>query len=229
MEAGNVPMKGEGVFSEDEIKLENKKYLDACVDLCKKNDINLYLVVGPTSVMRLYYIENYQEANDYYNNYAKENGLIYHNLNYLKDRETFLPDTMMFDYNHVNGEGAYIITEMYSEILKKDMEGIDTSEYFYDDLDSLKADVNRIVSVGAEISIEDTVAHIEIMSLQNDDITPYYQIEISEDKENYTVLTEWTTQSELELELPRESGFNIKVRARTENNEGIEAFHIYEF
>ena len=226
---GNVDINGKGEFDKDKIIEGNLKYLDACIDLCEENDINVYMVTGPTTMMRIYYIDNYQDAVDYFDDYAREKGLIYHNLNYLKDRETILPDSMMFDYNHVNGEAAYMISELYTEILRKDMSGIDTSDYFYKDLDELKDSVNRIVAVDAEISIEASVARVEITSLQNDDVTPYYQVEISEDGEDYTVIVEWTKQSKLDLEVPGESGFYIKVRARTQNNEGYEAYQIYKF
>lgn len=224
---GNIPMKGEGVFSVEDIDDENKKYLDDCVKLCRKNGINLYLVVGPTSLMRMYNIDNYQGADDYFSDYAKENGLIYNNLNYIKNRETILPDSKMFDYNHVSGEGAYEISSLYMEILKKEIQGIDVSDYFYDNMDELKADVNRVVSVEAEFSIQDSKARIEAVSLHNDDVIPLYQIEISEDGENYDVLKKWTKDSVFDIKLPDHVIF-IKVKAKTDNDKGIEAYQVFK-
>lgn len=171
IEPGNIEIRNHGSFSTDAILEENLRYLDACVALCEKSGVALSLVTGPTSMMMLYNVNNYQGAVDFYTQYAKDHELNYYNLNYLQGREEFLPDTLMHDYNHVNGEGAYAISRLYSEILKKDAAGIDTSGYFYKDFTALKADVNRIVAVGANVTLEGkNQAHIEIVSLQNDDI-----------------------------------------------------------
>lgn len=59
------------------------------------------------AVFRALYYESagYQDAVDFYNNYAEENGIVYYNLNYLKGREEIFPDSVMHDDNHLNGEG----------------------------------------------------------------------------------------------------------------------------
>ena len=184
-------------------------------------------------MMRLYSIENYQGAVDFYTMYAEEKGIIYHNLNYLLDREEIFPDEMMLDYNHLNGEGAYRVSKIYAEILKKDMQNIDTSDYFYEDFDDLKKDVHRIVAVNGDITMDEAktgLAHVVITSLQNEDVTPQYQLEISTSGgDNYEVVVEWTEESEWDISVPMGQEYIIKVRAKTGNEGDAEAYQIYTF
>lgn len=229
---GNISMEWHGklAFSEEEIvKKENLEYLDACVKLCKDNNIHLYIVTTPISMAMIYSVKNYQGAIDFYKKYAKDNGLIYHDLNFLKNREKIIPDCMMRDDTHLNGKGAHIISDSYAEILQKDLKGIDTSYYFYDDLDEMKYNVNRVVSVDAEITIENGNAHIETRSLQREGVIPFYRIEISENGEDFKVICDWTHDSIFDIELPDIKGILIKVKAKTGNEREFEAeaFQIY--
>lgn len=218
-EPGNIEISHPGVFSADAILEDNLQYLNACVGLCEDYGVTLSLVTAPTSMMQIYHVENYQNAVEFYTQYAEQHGLAYHNLNYLYGREDFLPDTLMHDYNHVNGEGAYAVSKLYAEILKKDLQGIDISDYFYKDLAELKADVNRVVAVSANIELkEEGRAHLEILSLQNVDTIPQYQIEISKDDgETYHVVISWTESNSFDITVPNESDYKIKVRAKTGN------------
>lgn len=230
-ETGTIAIREKEIILKEKISKEKIKYLDACINLCQSYGISVYLVTGVTSMMRIYNTENYQEEVDFYTDYAKKHGIIYHNLNYLLNREELLPDEFMHDYNHVNGEGAYRLSKIYAEILKKDIEGINTSNYFYPNLDELKKDVHRIIAVKGEITIDkgnSSLAHIVITSLQNNDVIPYYQLEISADNgKNFEVLAEWTEKSELEFVVPNESMYKLKVRAKCNNVNNAEAYQIY--
>nr|WP_302168201.1 hypothetical protein [uncultured Schaedlerella sp.] len=234
IENGNVSMEWWGKLKftvKEKVKEENLKYLDACVKLCEDNDINLYLISSPRSMSMIYSIENYQEAVDFYFNYAEKNGLIYHNLNFLKNRESIIPDSMMRDDSHLNGRGAYIISKVYAKILEKDMAGIDTCDYFYKNLNELEADIHRVVSVDADIIIENSNAHIETKSLHNDNVIPYYQILFSEDKEHYDVFVDWTRETKFDIDISGKKDFNVKIKAKTGNksNKEVEAFQIYNY
>lgn len=228
---GNISCVGWGEFefSEKTIREENLAYLDACVDLCKKNNINLYLVSSPISMAQIYNIKNYQGATDFYQKYAKKNGLVYHNLNYLKYREKSIPDSVMRDESHLNGEGASIVSEIYAEILEKDIAGNNTNDYFYENLNQLKKDVNRIVTVEAEITVENDHIHIETRSLHNEETIPFYQIEISEDNDNFNVLAGWTKDNVFDIDIPDEGEFSLKVKAKAGNEGEVEAFQVYNY
>ena len=220
VETGNMPMYFKSSFSEDAILDKNLDYLKRCIQLCKDNGIELELLTAPTSVMRMYYVDHYDDAVRYYQKLADENGLVYHNLNYLVDRETFLPDEMMRDYNHTNGEGAKIISRLYAEILKKEAAGEDVSGYFYPTYEDFCASVKRIVSVDAEVEKENDVYHLALRSLHNPEVKVLYQIE-TEDGE---VLVPWT--EETEHVLTKGLG-EIKVIARSTDDEIGRAYQSY--
>lgn len=146
MPQGSISMR-QVTYNLEELNYDKIKYLDKIVNLCEEKGVKLYFAVSLTSMSRIYSVENYQEADDFVRQYAEAHGVPYYNFNYLKNRENLLPDTMMFDGNHVNVEGAEIISEIFSEIIEKDRNGEDTSSYFYASVDELKKDVKRIIAV----------------------------------------------------------------------------------
>ncbi len=220
VETGTMPMYSHSTFSEDAIMESNVAYLNRCVELCRENDIELELVSAPTTVMRMYYVDNYKGAVEYYQNYATENGLVYRNLNYLMDRETILPDEMMCDYNHTNGEGAKVVSRLYADILKKEMTGEDVSGYFYPSYEDFCESVRRIVAVDAKIIEEDDSISLTLRSLHNPEVKVLYQVETGDGE----VLIPWTEETE---HLIGKEIDQIKVIARSENDEIGRAHQIY--
>jgi len=227
-EPGNVEISGGlnsiRVFNDTEIS-----YLNKIVDLCTSTDTQLFLVTAPTTMSRVFNGTEYQYYHDWYANFAKENDLIYHDLNFLKTREDILPDSSMRDINHVNGKGAYTISKVYAEILQKTLDGEPTDHYFYSSREELMMDVDRIVAVDASIEINDNIAQVEITSLHNDAIVPSYQISVSYDNVNNSVLVDWTTDAKFAVELPDCDDYTIMVRAKAGVNEETEAFQYYRF
>ena len=227
VETGTMPMYFKSTFDESLFIPFNLEYFQKCVDICKENNVELELVSAPTSVMRMYYTENYDAGVKYYERFAEENGLVYHNLNYLKGREDFLPDEMMCDFNHTNGEGAKIVSEIYTDILLKEGNGEDVDNLFYSSFADFSSDVHRIVSVDAKISAEDDGYHILLRSLHDSKLTPLYQVEIRNGESDYQVLIPWTKEEEHLIGLERK-GCEIKVTAKAENGEGSVAYQSYD-
>ena len=229
-ENGNIAIEGEGKFNYSDIKIDSLKYMDKIVELCEKNDITLYLVTGPTTMMRIYNTENYQEADEFYHEYAEQKGIVYHNLNLIKDRENILPDSLMHDYNHVNGKGAEVISRLYAEILKESIKGKNTDGYFYSSLQEMKKDVNRVVAVGADISVKNGEAIIKCNSLQNEEIIPEYQILLSEDGANYNIITDYTIETQQKINIPQNRNYKIRINARCKGSENsYDAFQEYSY
>ena len=231
--SGTIPIEKWSSFSEDNIAPDKLKYLDGCIELCKKNNIDVALVTGITSVMRMYVCESYQEANDYYKNYAEKNGIKYYNLNYMKDRETLLPDELMQDYCHCNGEGAMVASRFFAEVIKAEEAGEDTSQYFYANLDEFQKSVKRIVAVGAEIQPDEereNILHISLTSLQSDDVRPLYRVSLCDyGTEEYYVAQDWTAESEIEIEIGDAAGYTIKVEAAAEDPSYGTAMQVYTY
>jgi hypothetical protein len=219
--SGTIRILSTDSFSREKIAPDKLKYLNACVELCKKNNIDVALFTGVTSVMRMYACDGFQDADEYCREYAEKNGIKYYNLNYMKDRETLLPDECMKDYNHSNGEGAMAASKFFAEVIKAEEAGEDTSQYFYANLDEFKKSVKRIVAVGAEIQPDEereNILHISITSLQNDDVRPQYRVSLrKQDEEEYTVAQDWTAESEIEIEIGDAARYTIKVEAAAED------------
>jgi len=220
---GNVPVTHHGIYDWTEIHDDRVEYLDKIVAFCKEQDIRLMLVSAPSTMMQLYNIDSYQLAVDYYEEYAAKNGLIYHNLNFLKDREQLLPDTMFMDYNHLNGEGAERLSRVYAEILARDFEGEDTSSYFYRDFYELQEATDRVVAVNAAFTPVDENENyaVQLSSLHSNNITPYYALFAKAADGSLTKISDWTQEENIPL-VSVSVGTSIIVRAGTRGDDSEE-------
>jgi len=236
-ETGTIPFVYGLVYaySDEDILYENVEYLNKCINLCKDNGIKVSLVTAPCSLNYMYFVEGYDDAVEWYKAYAKEQGISYYNLNYLRDRETILCDERMLDNCHTNGEGAKVTSEIYADILLKERNGEDVSDYFYKNFDELKADVHRAVAVSADIKFlssgETDSVDVEVLtdSLQNDGIIPFYQIELISNDGETKVLSEWSQVTKYDLKLPGYTGYSLLVRAKTGIEGDLEAYQRYDF
>ena len=217
---GNVPVTHHGIYDWTEIHQDRVEYLEKIVALCKEKDIQLMLVSAPSTMMQIYNIDSYQPAVDYYEEFAAKNGLIYHNLNFLKDREELLPDTMFMDYNHLNGEGAEVLSKVYAEILAKDLAGEDTSPYFYRDLYELQQDVDRVAAVSAEITPLEAEGKysVHFSSLHSPEITPYYALYVKNSDGSLTKISDWSQEENIPA-VSLALGTSIIVRAGTRGDD----------
>ena len=80
----SVPAGNMGVrklkFDKTMIQEDTLYYLDKCVQLCKDNNIQLFLTTPPTSSTYIYEINPYQDVIDFISEYARKNNITYHNL-----------------------------------------------------------------------------------------------------------------------------------------------------
>ncbi len=225
---GNMPIYTKGSFYEEDIDPNNLAYLDKCVELCKENDVELILIDSPTTMMRMFYVENYAGFSEYIDNYAREHGLTFYNLNYLKDREMFLPDEMMIDYNHTSGEGAKLVSELFAEILQRHDRGEDVSDYFYEDFAEFARNVTRIVAVDAEIETDGDAVHFDLRCLHSDSVKALYRIDYKDQQGNYRILEDWTDKDHLDLKLPADATGEVKVMAATDPEDEKMAYQFYD-
>ena len=205
-QSGDIGNIADGRFDFGKVVPENRDYLDKIVDFCKQKNIRLFLVTPPSSMMNIYNPDNYQEITDYFSAYASEHGLHYVNLNYLKGREEWLGDRMMYDSGHVNGEGAILVSERYARTLDAVIRGEKIPDLFYGDISELKAEVHRILAVAAKISIIGGQASVHITSRQTDGIRPLYRVSFSLDDENYVPWTDWTGKTDFVFDMTEYRG-----------------------
>ncbi len=166
---------------------------------------------------------------DYFADYALRNGLTYHNLNLLKGRESLLKDEIYYDGWHFSGEGAYIISDLYAQILEKELAGEDISDMFYQDLEALKQEVDRVVAVSAVAEVSDDEIHISIHSLHNDDDVPLYKLEISEDGgKSYECVYDWSEDELLKIKIPAKEAVMYKISAALSEDDEYPAWQVYD-
>ena len=230
LDDGNIAIdsRWKNRFDKAEIDPTRLGYLDKLCDYCKENGIKLILVSPPVSMMSIYNIDNFQGAIDFYTEYAKEKGIVYHNLNYVRDREEIFPDRLMYDGWHFSGEGAYKLSSVYGEILAKYLNGEDVSGYFYKDIDELKQNVNRVVALRAEGVAEGDEIRLHITSLQNDDADVVYCIEIARDGgKDYELLTDWTDDTDPVIPILKENE-KLRIKAALSADDENAAWQVYD-
>lgn len=173
-------------------------YLDKITALCEENNIRLFLVTGPTTLSTIYSIEDYEGAVSFFKEYALDKGIIYQDMNLIKDREMVLPDSAMYDCDHVNGKGAEIISRKYCEILKKNITGEDTTDYFYSTVKEMKQDIAKVVACGFRTEeLESGDYKITAVGLCAPEQSAEFEFLISEDEgRTWKILREYGMENE---------------------------------
>ena len=225
---GNVEIKEIKKFDKTMVSESTIDYLEKCVQLCKDNNVQLFFMTPPTSMAYVYNVGNYQDLIDYISDYAKKNNIVYHNLNYLKGREEWFPDSMMNDTDHINKKGSAVFSEKYAEILSKSMNHIDTSEYFYSSLAEMQKSVNRIVAVDSSPVIENDMMFLAVKSLQNEDVIPQYQVLLARKKNDFKPIVDWTNSDKLSFKIPKGRTYRVLLRARHKKTDSYYAWKAWE-
>lgn len=219
-EQGNIPLElNKNKFRVKKLADDRIAYLDGIREMCEAKGATLILLSAPNSMMYLYSDAGYQEATDYYTAYATEHGIPYFNLNLLRDREKLLPDTVMKDEKHVIDTGAQIVSEKLCEILNAWQAGEDTSVFFYGNYQEMFADTRRVAGLSVKVKKdpdEKLLIHVTVESVQNPDVTPVYRVRLTQDNwETEQLLADWTTETQMDLTVPKRSKYLLRVEAAT--------------
>lgn len=226
---GNMPLPTGDYndYSPENMISENVEYFKKCIELCKDKGVEIYLVTAPISLSRILGVKNYQKAVDFFEQTAKEYGVSYFCLGYLKNREQFFPDSAMNDEHHICGESAGLVTEMLCDLITKTQNGDDTSGDFYSDIGRLETDVHRVVAVGARIEDIGDKLEISIDSVQPKDNDVVYKVEASTDGEDFITVSDWKNDKNVVIDKPNAKKYRIKVSAKLDGVEKSEAYQIY--
>ena len=218
-------------FSTDLIKEEAFEYYDKIVKTCQAQGVEVILFSGPCSMRNIYGIPNYQQATDFYTEYAEKNGIKYFNLNYIKNREELFSDDMFEDYMHLNYYGSQKCSKLFAKILKEHLNGENTDHYFYKNVDELKSDVNRIVSCACKVTCDNDFYLIQCKTLHNEGIQPEYRLLATKDNDEgtqpkeYVDLRGWDYADSFKIPCEElDEYLNIKVEARINDNDNNCAF-----
>ena len=105
-----------------------------------------------------------------------------------------------------------------------DINGEDTSDCFYANIDELKDSVDRIVAATLDVEVKDDNAYITVKSLQNDDIIPEYRILVSINKGEYQALTEYSSETEYVFNVSDYSNYRFRVEVRQSGENEYDTF-----
>lgn len=219
LKPGNVTYTELASYDDTTFSKEAYDYFDKTIQLCKKKNIKVFLVTGPCTLMNMYRVQHYQNAVDFYEAYAKDNGIKYFNMNFIRDREKLLPDEKFLDFLHVNRDGGQFISKVLANVLSGELNGEDSKEMFYEDFDELKETVHRIPGMKATVKSAGEKLRFDIESLHNDDIVPEYRILAKEKDGKYKVLSNWKTTDVITLNREKTVKYDsVRVEARTGMN-----------
>lgn len=180
---GSIPVQ-ESSYSQDRFSEYNVRYVRKMCKLCQEKGIPVVLVTIPTTLEDIYGTENYQASPDYMESFAEELGCPYLNFNLLRDREEIFPDPMFKDRLHLSGEGSVIFSRIFAGAVQMALNGENTDDLFYKNVEELQKDVHRIVaSNGRAVPDGNGTLTVEAKSLQNEDVTPEYRLVLIDAKE----------------------------------------------
>lgn len=111
-----TPGDGFGVWDTAVIQKYDEDYFFRILDICEKNQIELVLLVPPSSIGYLQTIKGYDEFHNYVQKIANEHKMRFLDFNYLNP-SPFSDDELFQDYNHLNSEGAKILTPLLCKVL----------------------------------------------------------------------------------------------------------------
>lgn len=184
-----------GPFTWDARRISGEavSYLDRIVELCREEGVGLYLTVTPVAFSSLYDTDTYQEMFDYFQDYSKQKGIFFCDLNLMKDRVQILPDSMMSDGTHVGGDGSILCSNFYGEVLKAEMEGRDTSGFFYRSVEEMRRDIKGIIACDfwTESYGENGDRRINARSIHEEGLIPEYEYWICEEGSQWLKLQEY--------------------------------------
>lgn len=202
---------------EAEIDPDRMKYLDKIIELCKEAEVSIFLVSTPLTISTVYGTPGYEECCHFFKAYAEEKNVVYDNLNLLKGREEFLPDSKMSSMEHVGADAANVVSEYYCEIVEKRLAGEDVESYFYTSVEEMKENMVDIAACAfhTEKSDENGNRTIFAEALFKEGTEVVYQFEMEKNKETM-VLQEYSSNTQCNLAAENIS-FPMKLRVKCQS------------
>lgn len=104
-----------------------KDYVIKIINLCKKNDIELFFYTTPLSDFLLYQLGNYEDYHNEMKSFLENLGYYFYDFNLLKP-EYSMSDSDFYDDNHLNKYGIKKFTECFCSVFAEKM---DLEDVFY--------------------------------------------------------------------------------------------------
>lgn len=102
-----------------------KDYVIKIINLCKKNDIELFFYTTPLSDFLLYQLGNYEDYHNEMKSFLENLGYYFYDFNLCKS-EYSMSDSDFYDDNHLNKYGIKKFTECFCSVFaeKNDLEDV---------------------------------------------------------------------------------------------------------
>ena len=204
-------------WSEENIDWNKMAYLDKIVELCQRKDVQLFFVSTPLTISTVYGTPGYDECVDFFTQYAAMKDIPYDNLNLLKGREEFLPDSMMNCMEHVGDDRAEVISDYYSQVLNIRIKGENADSYFFTSVEEMRKNMKDIVACEFKTEKIDENGNRKMIGevLGNAEIKPEFQFEMEKDG-MIDVLQEYRQMKEVILPANKiKYPMILRVRARS--------------
>lgn len=179
VENGNQGICSAEPWDAEQISEVSILYLNKIVDLCKKNNIELILVVPPSTNGYIYAVDeqtgSYDDINMFFKQFAESKELQYYNFNLGKFKLNEMTDDCYANARHLNSKGAYIFSKEVAEILHEVSIGKDATDYFFESFEDMRKAVQFVVCVGMECNKQGDYCKLEAYTLQEQDFCTEYQ------------------------------------------------------
>lgn len=182
--------------------------------LCEENGAKLLLVIHPMHTGYLLYHQDFVPYNASLMRFCEENGIVCYNFAYAKPE--FFPalDDYYFDYDHMNADGAQILSEAFARFFNLYAAGEDVSSLFYTNqyeyLDAIDFIPNCWV-----IPTDEGV--YEADCLRTPTMTVEYRFVLRDEEGVETLLRDYSEEAVIEAQIPE--GCNLRVYARLQGGE----------
>lgn len=163
----------------------NKKRFDCfsnIINLCNKNDIELVFVTTPLPTNSIAKIYDYWEIHKLFDSYAKEKGIHYFDYNLIKSDAILFNNNYFKDDNHLNGEGAELISNHLSDyILNNTNEKLDIlkTQFCSSEKEFFEKNIEGILSIAKTRNLY--LVNIESIKLEYIKILENNVIELDDD------------------------------------------------
>lgn len=220
-------------WEEEKIDPGKLAYLDKIIELCRDNEVQLYMVSTPLTISTVCTTKGYEECCRFFEEYLGERGIAYDNLNFMKDRQVLLPDAAMNGMEHVGGESADLVSDFYSRVLAGRIRNENVDDYFYESVADMEVHMSDVIccALHTETAEEEdgTVGgqqaggrRIVGEAYCKEGVTAEYQFEVEHAGET-TILQTYDTQNTCPLPGSRMIyPMTLRVRCRPVNGDGIE-------
>ena len=232
-------------WNTETVNTETLDIMDKMVKLCHENGVRIFFVESPVTMGRMYAIEGYDEFEQTVKERCEELDVPFYNLNLIKEDNISVNDANFSDTEHMNDDGSIRASHMLAEIIKRDIEGRDAKDLFYDSFEEMNHEWAMIGACDLFVwdtdSKEDDVPWeqlsdcnktegkiiLQSVAYADSSITSLYCFMIShDDGRTYTVLQDYSTDNTVEIsktDLKEKTYFRVE----TKPDEGFDLHHCF--